>query len=85
MIAMKKILLAVIRCYHYLISPFLGERCRFYPSCSLYAQIAIEQHGMIHGLWLVTKRLCKCHPWYRGDSYDPVPEAKSKKEGLYVR
>jgi hypothetical protein len=85
---MKKILLLLIKSYRYLISPLLGERCRLYPSCSLYAQIAIERYGMLCGIWLVIKRLCKCHPWYRGDGYDPVPEAlekeKNNRERLYV-
>lgn len=85
---MKKILLLFIRVYRYLISPLLGEKCRFYPSCSLYAQIAIERYGVLSGIWLITKRLCKCHFWYRGDSYDPVPEIvekeKNDREKLYV-
>ena len=66
----------------------MGEKCRFYPSCSLYAQIAVEHHGILSGAWLIAKRLCKCHPWYRGDSYDPVPEAvvkeKNNRERSYV-
>lgn len=84
----KGILLIAIKIYRLLISPFLGERCRFYPSCSLYAQMAIEHHGVIKGGWLIIKRICKCHPWYRkGDGYDPVPESvtKRKRGELYVR
>ncbi len=47
--------------------------CRYSPTCSLYAKLAIEKHGLIKGAWLSSKRLLKCHPWSRG-GYDPVPE-----------
>lgn len=76
----KKIVILIIKIYQKLISPFLGDRCRFYPSCSLYAQIAIERYGFFYGGWLTIKRLLRCHPWYRGDSYDPVPELALGKE-----
>jgi uncharacterized protein len=70
----KKIVISLIKIYRFFISPFLGNRCRFYPSCSLYAEIAIGRHGIFYGVWLTIKRLLKCHPWYKGDEYDPVPE-----------
>jgi len=72
---MKKIAIFFIKAYRFFISPFLGDRCRFYPSCSLYAEIAFERYGFFYGLWLTFKRLLRCHPWYKGEGYDPVPEA----------
>jgi hypothetical protein len=61
--------------YQSLISPFLGANCRFYPNCSLYAQIAVERFGVVRGLWLAFKRLSRCHPWNsKCDWYDPVPD-----------
>ena len=67
-----KLLLALIRCYKYAISPFLGQNCRFSPSCSDYAIQAIEKHGALKGLFLSLKRIFRCHPWNLG-GFDPVP------------
>ena len=75
---MRKILILPIRVYQYLLSPWLGNSCRFTPSCSHYAIEAIEQHGGLKGLWLSIKRLACCHPWHVG-GYDPVPEPKPLK------
>lgn len=69
---MKPILVGLLRFYQYAISPLLGRRCRFYPSCSEYAVEAIKKHGAWRGGWLSTKRVCRCHPWHPG-GYDPVP------------
>ena len=69
---MQKILIALIRGYRYLLSPLLGNHCRFYPSCSRYAIVALELHGPIKGLWLGGRRLLRCHPWHDG-GLDPVP------------
>lgn len=71
---MQKILIAVIRVYRYLLSPWLGQSCRFYPSCSHYALESIETHGSLRGSWLALRRLLRCHPWHAG-GYDPVPPA----------
>lgn len=68
---LQKILTTIIRFYRYFISPLLGQRCRFYPSCSEYAQEALESHGALCGLWLAVKRILRCHPWHPG-GYDPV-------------
>jgi putative membrane protein insertion efficiency factor len=65
---------AVIRAYQLGISPMLGARCRYYPSCSQYALEAISQHGSLRGSWLAIRRLARCHPFYPG-GYDPVPQA----------
>lgn len=69
---MKQVLVAMIRCYQYAISPFLGRRCRFFPSCSEYTAEAIQKHGAIKGFALGAKRISRCHPWHPG-GYDPVP------------
>lgn len=69
---MRRILIFIIRVYQYTLSPLLGPRCRFYPSCSCYAQTALEQYGVIKGGWLAVRRLLRCHPWHPG-GVDPVP------------
>jgi putative membrane protein insertion efficiency factor len=65
-------LTAPIRLYQRFISPLLGDRCRFYPSCSSYMIQAIERHGPARGLYLGTRRLLRCHPWNPG-GFDEVP------------
>jgi len=69
-----KILLALIRVYQIVLSPFFGGACRFEPSCSVYASEAIRLHGALRGSWLAMKRLSKCHPLGR-HGFDPVPPA----------
>ena len=68
-------LLSSIRFYQKWISPMTGANCRFTPTCSSYMFDAISQHGHMKGVFLGTKRICKCHPWHEG-GYDPVPEKK---------
>ena len=69
---MQSFLLALIRAYRYLLSPLLGQNCRFTPSCSSYAMQAIELYGPWRGTWLAMKRILRCHPFCRG-GHDPVP------------
>ena len=69
---MRFVLKYLIRGYQLAISPLLGPRCRFYPSCSHYAFEAIEIHGAVRGTWLAIKRIGRCHPWHEG-GFDPVP------------
>ncbi|MDD3609985.1 MAG: membrane protein insertion efficiency factor YidD [Halothiobacillaceae bacterium] len=69
---MKFLLRWPIRFYQLFISPLLGPRCRFYPSCSNYALEAIEVHGVLKGGWMALKRVLRCHPLHPG-GYDPVP------------
>ncbi|NTU76643.1 MAG: membrane protein insertion efficiency factor YidD [Alphaproteobacteria bacterium] len=67
--------------YRHSLSLFLGANCRFMPSCSVYADEALQIHGPLKGGWLALKRLSRCHPW-GGEGYDPVPkkEAEAKKD-----
>ena len=65
-------LVAPIRVYQRLISPLLGNRCRFYPSCSSYAADSLLKHGVFKGSYLAVRRLLRCHPWNAG-GFDYVP------------
>ena len=65
-------LVMAIRAYQLAISPMLGNRCRFYPSCSDYSMEVLQRHGVFRGLWLAVRRIGRCHPWHPG-GYDPVP------------
>ena len=70
---MKNVLLWLIRFYQKNISPRKRSCCRFIPTCSAYAYEAIEKYGAWKGGFLALKRLLRCHPFYKGDPYDPVP------------
>ena len=70
---MKRLLLAMIRFYQRYISPGLPPRCRYIPTCSQYALEAITKYGPWKGGWLALKRLLRCHPFHKGNFYDPVP------------
>jgi len=65
----------MIRVYQFAISPLLGPRCRYYPSCSCYAHEAISRHGALRGVGLALWRLLRCHPLSAG-GYDPVPHER---------
>ncbi|TFW09966.1 membrane protein insertion efficiency factor YidD [Oxalobacteraceae bacterium OM1] len=69
---MSRLLLLLLRAYKLAVSPFLGQNCRFYPSCSDYAAEAVRIYGAARGGLLAARRLCKCHPWHPG-GLDPVP------------
>lgn len=69
---MKWLLMAVVHIYRWVISPMLGPRCRYYPTCSEYALMALSHHGAIKGSWLTIKRVGRCHPGCEG-GIDPVP------------
>ncbi|MGB5622727.1 MAG: membrane protein insertion efficiency factor YidD [Gammaproteobacteria bacterium] len=71
---MRRILVILIRAYQWLLSPFLGQNCRYHPSCSQFAVEAVERHGPIRGTWMALRRVGRCHPWHEG-GYDPVPPA----------
>jgi putative membrane protein insertion efficiency factor len=70
---MRALLIGLIQLYRWFVSPLLGPNCRFYPTCSSYAQQALARHGAARGSWLAARRICRCHPWNPG-GYDPVPD-----------
>ncbi|WP_260291798.1 membrane protein insertion efficiency factor YidD [Sedimenticola hydrogenitrophicus] len=74
---MKRLVLQLLKGYSYLISPLLGNNCRYYPSCSAYTREAVELHGVLRGLWLGTRRILRCHPFHEG-GYDPVPDSECR-------
>lgn len=81
---MKTLLQTLIKLYALAVSPFLGRNCRFHPTCSAYTHQAIEIHGPAKGTWLGMKRICKCHPLYKGPANDPVPPKKAGKKAETV-
>ncbi|MBT3210715.1 MAG: membrane protein insertion efficiency factor YidD [Planctomycetaceae bacterium] len=68
--AVGKCLIALVGVYQVVISPLLGNHCRFQPSCSRYFQESVTKYGPIQGTWKGIVRICRCHPWNRG-GYDP--------------
>ena len=83
---MKKILIVIIKFYKYLISPLLGNKCRFLPTCSEYFIEALQKHGFVKGNILGFKRILKCHPFKKlggdhGIDFVPQSKIKWKKEG----
>lgn len=68
----RQLVKSPILAYRFFLSPWLGQSCRFTPTCSLYALEAIDTHGAGKGSWLAFKRICRCHPWCEG-GLDPVP------------
>lgn len=76
-LAVVGLLVMLIRGYQRFISPLLGQRCRFHPSCSSYSIEALKTHGALKGSWLSTRRILKCHPFHPG-GFDPVPGKDDK-------
>lgn len=70
---LEKFLLTLIRAYRYVLSPWVGSSCRFWPTCSAYSMEAIERHGALRGGWMTVARIARCHPYGAG-GVDPVPE-----------
>jgi uncharacterized protein len=66
-------LVALVRAYQVVLSPFFGQQCRFTPTCSHYAIKAMQTHGAAKGVWLSVKRILRCHPWQDG-GHDPIPK-----------
>ena len=84
---MIKILILIIKFYKYFVSPMLGSRCRFLPTCSEYFIEALSTHGLIRGLKLGTKRIFKCHPFKKlggahGVDFVPIPKNTNRQERL---
>ncbi|MCG6900407.1 MAG: membrane protein insertion efficiency factor YidD [Gammaproteobacteria bacterium] len=73
---MRWLIIQLIRGYRFLLSPWLGNHCRYYPTCSSYAITAIERHGALRGSVMGLARVLRCHPWHPG-GVDPVPEKES--------
>ncbi|WP_103044324.1 membrane protein insertion efficiency factor YidD [Comamonas faecalis] len=74
---MRRPLMALVRAYRLLLSPWLGSSCRFEPTCSAYALQALERHGAAAGSYLTLKRLARCQPWCDGGC-DPVPQERPR-------
>ena len=81
---MKWLLIKIIHIYRYLLSPWVGNQCRFYPTCSNYAEQAIKEHGSIKGGYLMLRRLIKCQPWHEG-GIDNVPPLKISSDSLVTK
>ena len=73
------LLVGLLTVYRRFISPLLGPRCRFYPSCSAYALEAVQLHGALRGSWLAMRRLSRCHPFHAG-GLDPVPGSAGSQD-----
>lgn len=69
---MARILIWIVKAYQLVLSPFFGQQCRFYPTCSQYALEAIQKHGAVRGTYYTACRLGRCHPWCDG-GHDPIP------------
>ena len=69
---MARLLIWMVKAYQVLLSPFFGQQCRFYPTCSQYALDAINKYGAITGTYYTVRRLSRCHPWCTG-GHDPIP------------
>jgi len=65
-------MIGMVKLYQLLLSPYIGQQCRFYPTCSHYAIEVFKSHGTFLGLFFTVKRLLKCHPWHPG-GHDPIP------------
>jgi len=74
----RRLLIGLVKAYRLLLSPWLGQSCRFEPTCSAYAIEALERHGAATGSYLTLHRLARCQPWCKG-GHDPVPPPKAQR------
>ena len=77
---LRRLAILPIRLYQVALSPLIGPRCRYQPTCSHYAVEALQKHGTLRGGWLALKRIGRCHPW-GGSGYDPVPPPRQPSSG----
>ncbi|WP_158916107.1 membrane protein insertion efficiency factor YidD [Caulobacter sp. S45] len=82
--AYPRLIRAALSVYKAAVSPWLGARCRFMPTCSEYAAAVLISHGPVRGGWLAARRVCRCHP-FGGEGYDPPPEPVDKAERARTR
>jgi putative membrane protein insertion efficiency factor len=75
--APRRVLIALLRAYRLLLSPWLGNQCRFAPTCSVYGIEALQRHGALAGSCLTVARVLRCHPWCAGGC-DPVPQERPR-------
>jgi putative membrane protein insertion efficiency factor len=75
----RNVCVAILVAYRAVVSPLYGDVCRYYPSCSSYALQAIQQHGVVRGIWLGARRILRCHPWAAG-GVDDIPEPHARLE-----
>ena len=78
LLAPRNACVAILKVYRAVISPLYGDVCRYYPTCSHYAMQAIQQHGVVRGVWLGTRRIARCHPWAEG-GIDDVPARRHER------
>ncbi|RYF17868.1 MAG: membrane protein insertion efficiency factor YidD [Comamonadaceae bacterium] len=79
----QRLLIALVKGYRLVLSPWLGSACRFTPTCSAYSLEALQRHGAGAGTYLTLARLARCHPWCEG-GHDPVPDAKPRLFSRWV-
>jgi putative membrane protein insertion efficiency factor len=77
----RNVCVVVLRAYRAFISPLYGDVCRYYPSCSSYTLQAIQQYGVVRGIWMGTRRIARCHPWAEG-GIDDVPARATQRYSL---
>ncbi len=75
---LRRLVVSVVRLYQLIVSPHLGTNCRYRPTCSQYMIDAVEEWGVIKGMWLGLRRISRCHPW-GGSGFDPVPRRSLRK------
>lgn len=80
---MRAALIAVVKAYRLLLSPWLGSSCRFEPTCSQYSLQALQSHGAAAGTYLTVARIARCHPWCEG-GFDPVPAQAPRLFGRWL-
>ena len=71
-------LIFIIKIYQFIVSPLIGQNCRYLPTCSEYAIESLKSHGLLRGSFFTIRRILKCHP-FGGHGFDPIPKRKQNK------